>query len=292
MTTGPQVEAARAGEQRDRDGDDVPDEQRGRHRRQDSHRHGPPGSGLVPAFPCDEHDRDDDEQQRNQSRKQVALGTYQRLQPGAPEPQLVVRREPAEGVCAVVHDHGHRAGRLAQAPQLQVRVQERRRQGDADDGGDERSEPGARVTHAPPQQHLGDDVRRQPQRRVDEEVAVGQVLRGQRDPRENGVPHPPRLPPLVQAPQHEREPLGGEDLQVRPLVHAVEREPVEQAGHEPGQAAAREAADEQEGAHRRQHERRQEQQVVRQDDVTRQCVDGRPLERLRDQQLRLAEAVR
>ena len=231
-------------------------------------------------------------QHRHRARKQIPLRPDHRLETRAPEPELAVGGEPGVRVGAVLHHGGERARGLSEATHLHVGVEERERESDAYRGGDRRAEPCARVAQAMAQPRLRRDVRRQPERGVHEEVPVGEVLRRQGETGEHGVAPAAPLPPLVQSPQHEREPLRREDLQVWPLVHAIQRESVEQSRDDCRPAIAREAAHEQIRAECRQDERREEQQVIGQQNVTCQRVHGRALHGLRHEQFRLAERVR
>ena len=142
----------------------------------------------TPAAQASQDERHEHEQQRHDAGEEIALGAHERLQARSPEAQLLVGGEPGVGVGAVLHDGHHRPWRLPERAQLRVGIEKGRGQPDADTRADEGPEPRATIAQSPAERHLRQDVRRQPQRRIDEEVAVRQVLQRQRHAGHRGVP--------------------------------------------------------------------------------------------------------
>ena len=211
---------------------------------------------------------------------------------GAPERLRLVGRQVAVDVGRVVRHLSERPRTEPMLAQCEVRQQERHGRARHDRRRRAQRRPRSQVLPQPAAGHLVDHVRGHERHEVEQEVAAGPVLRHQRRRSAGERPGAARVEVAPEAVQRERHPLRRHHLQVRELPDPVRRERVEQAGHETRARAPGQLAHEQKRPETREDEGRQEQQVVRQDDVARERVDGEDLQHLRRQMLGVRERQR
>ena len=232
---------------------------------------------------------DEREQHRDDRWKQLPFGFHERPHDRAPERLSFVRGQIAVDVGGVVRDFAQWPRPEPVRAQFQVWQQQRHR--GARHNGRRRAQrcPHAHVFPEPAVGDLVDDVGGGHRREVHQEVAARPVLEHQGGAGARERPGAARFEVAPEAVQGERHPLRRHHLHVRELADAIGREPVEQAGHEPGPRAPRQLAHEQERAEPRQDRRGQEQQVVAEHDVAGEGVDGEDLQDLRRQVLGVGE---
>ena len=187
-----------------------------------------------PTAQASQGERHEHQQQRHDAGEEIALGPHERLQARSPEAQLLVGGEPGVGVGAVLHDGHERPWRLPERAQPRVGIEEGRGQPDADARADERARATRddRATARAARSAPGRTAATRARRRRGNSRSTGSAAPGPRRPARRAAGA--ALPPFVQAPEHEREPLRGQHLQVWSLVDAVERESVEQPGDDAG----------------------------------------------------------
>ena len=234
-------------------------------------------------------DRHRSQQRDREAGKQRALRLRPRADNVPPQPHSEVCRPVSEHVRRVAGGLGQRSRAESQMPELPVREEERR---GSDRDRHERHRDARQHPAVRPQAASGDlegDVKRHRRTEKQQVVSAGQVLREPRRRRARQRREPSGLEEAVEAEQHERHPHRRQDLDVRQRSEAVRRKSKGQTRQKRRAARSGQCAYEQEHPDRRQHERRQKGNVVREDRVPGDRVDGQNHHRLCGEMLRVRQ---